>query len=341
MIDLILLSIAAIVLIIGSIHDIRVREVPDWLNFSLIAAALGIRLLYSSYTSEWSVFINGLVGFVAFYLLALAMFYTGQWGGGDSKLLMGMGAVFGLDIFFFRTFEVPVMVWFFVNSLFVGAIYGFVFSIIMAIRRWKEFKEEYAKRYRRARYVKLGVYAIIIILGILMLVFSGPLYRMMFLILMITLFVILYLWIFIKTVETVGMVKTLKTKELTEGDWIVDEIFIDKKKILSKRVITASDLKKIMKYDDFIPVKVKRGMFTKDFDKKRLRKGDELLGDLYTGRYICGPRDLGIERAQMKQLIELKIKTVDVKEGIPFVPSFFVAFLITVFYSDWMLLLFS
>jgi len=341
MIELILLSIAALVLIIGSIHDIRVREVPDWLNFSLIAAALGIRLLYSSYTSEWSVLINGLVGFAAFYLLALVMFYTGQWGGGDSKLLMGMGAVFGLDIFFFRTLEVPLMVWFFVNSLFVGAIYGFGFSIIMAIRRWKDFKLEYVKRYRKARIVKLVTYAVIVILGILMLVVDVPVLRMMFLILMITLFVIVFLWIFIKTVETVGMVKTLKTEDLTEGDWIVDEIFVDKKKILSKKVLTATDIRRLRKHRDFVPIKVKRGLFTKDFDIKRLKEGDRLLSDLYTGTYICGPRDLGIEREQKKQLLNLKIKRVKVKEGIPFVPSFFVAFIITVFYSDWMLLLVS
>ena len=61
------------------------------------------------------------------------------------------------------------------------------------------------------------------------------------------------------------------------------------------------------------------------------------------GKYICGPKDLGIEKKQIKKLMvfyrEGKIKKILIKEGIPFVPSFLIAFVITLVYGNIVLLL--
>ena len=53
MIDLILVTIVFVGLVIGTMTDIKTREVPDWVNFGLIAAGLGIRALYSVINSDW------------------------------------------------------------------------------------------------------------------------------------------------------------------------------------------------------------------------------------------------------------------------------------------------
>ncbi len=41
MIDIILLSVALIILIIGTFTDFKTREVPDWVNYSAVAAGIG------------------------------------------------------------------------------------------------------------------------------------------------------------------------------------------------------------------------------------------------------------------------------------------------------------
>ena len=87
-------------LIIASITDIKTREVPDWLNYGLIVFGLGSRLIYSIALSDFSFFLYGLTGFLVFFIIANIMFYSAQWGGGDSKLLMGLGAVIGLNFNF-------------------------------------------------------------------------------------------------------------------------------------------------------------------------------------------------------------------------------------------------
>ena len=51
-------------------------------------------------------------------------------------------------------------------------------------------------------------------------------------------------------------------------------------------------------------------------------------------KVICSPKDLGISKAQIAELKKLKIKSVVVKEGIPFVPSFLLSFLVTMYIGN-------
>ena len=64
----------------------------------------------------------------------------------------------------------------------------------------------------------------------------------------------------------------------------------------------------------------------------KITEGDWIVEDVIVdNKRICGPKDLGIEKEQIKELLRLKsrnkIKTVLVKYGIPFIPSFLLAFL--------------
>ena len=66
----------------------------------------------------------------------------------------------------------------------------------------------------------------------------------------------------------------------------------------------------------------------------KLTEGDWIVKDIHFKKeYICGPKDLGIEKKQIRELIDLykrkKIGKILIKEGIPFVPSFLIAFIIT------------
>jgi hypothetical protein len=78
---------------------------------------------------------------------------------------------------------------------------------------------------------------------------------------------------------------------------------------------------------------------------EKLTEGDWIAKDVVVDKKkIVGPKDLGIEKHQIKQLIELKkkgkISKVKVKYGIPFVPSFLVAFILSLVLGSWWLILF-
>ncbi|TKJ17664.1 hypothetical protein CEE44_03985 [Candidatus Woesearchaeota archaeon B3_Woes] len=290
MLPIILASIAVIVLIIASLTDIKTREVPDWINFSIIPLGLGIRLIWSLSTNDYSYIIEGLVGFSAFFILALLMFYTGQWGGGDSKMLMGLGALIGLPYQFLSSninWLIEPLPSFLINTIVVGSIYGFVWSIILSLKNRKKFLKEIKKTTQSIAKLSKIMMVLFVILLFSTLLIQDIVIKILVILLIVFIHGSFYLFIFIKAVEKSCMLKYVKPTEVTEGDWIAKKIFVNKK-------------------------------------------------------YIAGPKDLGIEKKQLNQLINYykkgKIKKVLIKVGIPFVPSFLIAYLFTLWIGNILLL---
>lgn len=267
-------GVCLFLLVIGAFTDLKSREVPDWLNYSGIFVGLGLRLIWSFYSFDWSYIISGLIGFGVFFGLACLMFYLGQWGGGDSKMLMALGALLGLK-FSFESFTVG----FLISLMIAGGLYGFVWSAVLAVKNWRRFSAEYRKMLvekKKYRALFLGFSFVLLVSAVFV---SGAFTR--FLLVFIALFVpaVNYLVLAVKSVENCCMYQRVRPSELTEGDWIAKE------------------------------VKVK-------------------------GKRICGPKDLGIEKKQIRKLIKLNVKSVVVKTGIPFVPSFLLAFLLTLWIGN-------
>ncbi len=277
---MILLIIALIALVIGTYTDIKTREVPDWLNYSLIFIGLGGRLIFSLAESNFSYIIEGLLGFVIFLILAYIMYYTGQWGGGDSKMLMGLGALIGLQLKIDS-----LLVSFFINALFIGAIYGLLYSLRLAFSNKKKFFKEWKKLFSKKIVVRVRRVFLIIVLLLIILLFLTKDYILKILLLVLALTIILgfYIYVFVKAVENSCMFKYVKPIELTEGDWIAKDVKVN-------------------------------------------------------GKRICGPKDLGIEKKQIRKLVNFykkgKVKKILIKVGIPFVPSFLIAFLISITFGN-------
>lgn len=228
MYEIILLGIAIIGLIIGAYTDIRTREVPDWVSFSLIGCGIGLRLFFSILYSDWHIIVSGLIGFAIFFAFAWLMFYTGQWGGGDSKVLMGIGALLG-----FEWSANSMLAAFLMNTLILGGLYGIVFSIYLAVKNRKNFSKEFKKisvkkDFRTFRYVAYGLCIVSVLLGIL--VTEWP-YRLSLFLLGILALSSVWMHAFLKSVESACMFKDISPERLTEGDWIAKEIYDGKKRI--------------------------------------------------------------------------------------------------------------
>ncbi len=280
--SLITYSLSFIALFIGSITDLKTREVPDWLNYGLVFSGLGLNLLFSIIYSNSSFVINSIIGLTIFFGIAYIMFYAGQWGGGDSKMIMGLGAIIGFDV---SSVASQFLFGFFINALFIGAIYGLFWSFYLVLKNKKKFLKEFRKILLEKNILKTKKIMIILLIILLIVFFLVDLFYIKILILSIAFLMLatFYLWIFIKSVEKSCMYKLVEPSKLTEGEWIVKDIFIG-------------------------------------------------------GKYITGPKDLGISKNQIKKLIEFykkgKVKKILIKEGIPFVPSFFIAFIVTLVFGN-------
>jgi Flp pilus assembly protein protease CpaA len=225
MLDL-LVIIAVIAVAIGSFTDIRTLEVPDWLNYVLIAVGLGGNLIYSIFYNDYIFIMRSILGLVACLVLGTLMFYTGQWGGGDSKMLFGLGAIFGLSY----PPTLDFLPKFLVNLLFAGALYGMAWIIYLAIKNHKKIFKIFVKELQKQKKVRLVTGTICLVISVIILLLKLPIeFKMVFITLISFLYLMNYVFIYVRLVEKISMIHMIDPKKLTEGDWIVDDIKIGNK----------------------------------------------------------------------------------------------------------------
>ena len=185
-----LIIVAIIWILFATITDIKKREVPDWLNYSLIVIGLGIRAIYSLITKDFSYILFGLIGFIACFVFANLMYYTKQWGGGDSKLLMGLGAMFGnynLDIFD-AVHKLPFIATLIINIFIAGTVYGIIYSLFLGAKNHINVLAEIKKRkFNELKIISLIILALIIIIFF---IFERDIFYLIALLLIASLFAI-------------------------------------------------------------------------------------------------------------------------------------------------------
>jgi Flp pilus assembly protein protease CpaA len=283
MIEIILFSIILIALLAASYTDLKTREVPDWLSYGLIFSGFGLNTLYSIISTDPMPLLSSLAGFAIAFSFASLMYYTGQWGGGDSKLLMGVGAMMGIQ---FQFTPIPSLFLFLINMLLAGALYGIGWIAFLGIKNRAKLSRELPRVISATASLRNLPFLIMIIALPFTLLFAMQtadlsITKTVALIFILIPFALIALFILIKAIEHISFYKNIPPSKLTEGDWIAK------------------------------PIKIKN-------------------------RIIASPKDLGISKAQIKKLIALRIKSVPIKEGIPFVPSFLFGFLATLVWGDWL-----
>lgn len=210
------------------------------------------------------------------------MFYTGQWGGGDAKLMIALGSLLGFSPHLDNTF-----VAFTTNLIFAGGLWGLAWSLgLFAVNRkraWRAFKAlMHQKAYVRVRTATLASTTLLLILALLMKEFQLELFALAMLC-----YALSHLALAAKSIELVAMHKWISPEKLTEGDWLVHSVKVGKVRI--------------------------------------------------------DPRKTGLEMEDVKKLKELhrkgKLDKVCVKFGVPFVPSFLIAFAFTIAFGNVLLLI--
>lgn len=233
--DIVIGIVTFVFLMIAAYCDLKSREVPDLLSYGLIFAALGLRGIFSPIIG-WSLFLSGILGFAACFVVAWLLYKTNLWGGGDSKLLMGMGAVIGINYPF--TVSSFSLFWFFVLLLFLGSVYGLCWIFGLAFSRWIRFKPVFLERleqYKTAHY-GLGLFSLAIL--------GFSFVNVLWLFLLFPGF-IFYLFLFVTTIEEQCFVKRISPLKLTEGDWLDEEVILDEERFARRRALELDDIDRL------------------------------------------------------------------------------------------------
>ncbi len=385
-------TIALAILVTASAVDLRKREVPDLLNYSLVAIGIILAVISSVYSHSIWPFVASIIGVVLGYSIGAVMFYSGQWGGGDAKMLMGLGALLGFDIYAsiekgIETVASSLFVNVFVAILIAGVVYGLIYLLYLIIKKWKTFRKHLKIKLNTKEMIhKRWTVMITVSIGIIMcFLIADPFTKIIVASLAGLIFIGFYMFTYIKVVEHHLLTGPMKIVEITPGEWLSKDLFVKakeqspvksikqnmalyyvkegprtaKKKTTFINRKTKELIKKIVfetygkgKFSFFRKIKLKLNKKTyeefrkkiifvlhleteESFDnyvnKNELQHLKNILKKhhlVFKKRFISGPKDLGINEEQIKLLKKLKTRTILVKKGIPFIPAFFLAYVL-------------
>lgn len=275
MFDLILTLIIILVLLISSIIDLKTREIPDELSIGLIVAAIILKILHAYEINNFLILLNSLLGGLIFAGISFIAYYTRQWGGGDAKLFIAIGIAFPYYPKEFNLFNpnlnVNFMFIIIFNILIFGFLYGMGYITYLLLKNKNKLNKLKLKINKLYFLLPLGI----IILSLFFM------YELRLLLLALALLVLIYPYLvkIIKFAEHEIMTYKLNANKLTEGDWVINDIFYKNKKIYSNK-------------------------------------------------------SPGITKKQIELFRKYKIKSIIVREGIPFVPAIFLGILFSLIFGS-------
>lgn len=209
---------AFLFVLVAVIVDLRRKEVPNWVSFSFIAFMLVARVSSGVLFGNWEELFGAMFAGGILFLVGLGLYAMRGFGGGDVKLLVGIGLALPVSSFLSGAIEAGI--YFLVLSL-AGVVYSLFMSFIIAGRDVKRFGKELWEEIIRNRIVL----SIILAFGIgVSFLFIG---RAIF----VSIFLFLALFMFLKAVDKM-MVVLKSAKELEPGEWMQSKIKVNGKWII-------------------------------------------------------------------------------------------------------------
>jgi Flp pilus assembly protein protease CpaA len=231
--NLLLFSVAMLFSAIASYFDMKTGEIPDKFTLGLVVAALAIRLIAAPIIGDFNYFLDGAIVAGIFFGIGAVLFYTGGWGGGDAKLLSGVGAALGgfmapsiadasIGVF-------PAFFGFFIAICIVAIPYSLTYALFLSYKAPKVFS--LTKQRIKQDWLVL---VLALIASISLLIILKP-WNFLLTMAFISPPIFFLLLLYVKSVEEIAMQKEIDLEDLQEGDMVVEDLVINGKKLASKR----------------------------------------------------------------------------------------------------------
>ena len=225
--------VSLVSLIMASFFDLKTGEIPEKVNYGYVFLVLAFSAFDSISSGDASLFLSTLIPGAAFFIVGYALFYFGQWGGGDVKLMAGIGCSLGYLAYagsLPAVFLFPYYVTYFVNMGFVAFPYVVIYGLILGIgnkKTGKEFLGYFGD-------MKTRLFLIFSLMPSVVAV-SLDLFYIAVLYLMIPPMLVAALYL--KAVEKTALQEDVLVSRLREGDVPAEDLFVGGEKIASKRDI--------------------------------------------------------------------------------------------------------
>jgi len=234
--------LAILFLFLGSVQDLKTGEIPEKISIGFIISMLLISTGSAVIDSNPGYLIDPLLVGAGFFLIGYVLFYLGQWGGGDVKLVAGVGLCLG----YLSNYPLmpkglfPYYATYFINLLAIAFPYATVYGVYLGSRvpeTGKEFRRLLGDWKTRAAIAASFLPALLAKyygLGSL----AGIYLAVPFM------FIIAF---YLKAVEMKALQKTIQVKDLKLWDVVAEDLVVEGKTIASKRDIEGLTEESLMK----------------------------------------------------------------------------------------------
>ncbi len=223
-----------IALLFASLSDLKTREIPDWLSYGSLFYIFSARIIESLILRNSEFILQTTMVFAIFFAFGNLMYFTKQWGGGDTKLIAVIGSAFATTPSYINVASiVPFPAKLLLNILITGAIYGMLYALYLTIKHWGKFKREFRKLNldAKTRSMKISMLSIALLIFITAFTFLPSELKHLGGLMSITILVIPYILIVLKAIELACMYKEIPVNKLTEGDWVQSDVYKNRRLI--------------------------------------------------------------------------------------------------------------
>ncbi|OYT41739.1 MAG: hypothetical protein B6U86_01790 [Candidatus Altiarchaeales archaeon ex4484_43] len=241
-------GITAFFLLLASCFDLKTGEIPEKLTRGLIVIVITTAMICSIYRVNPSFLLASVVVGTGFFILGYVMFYLGEWGGGDVKLLAGIGCSLGFlnSMNYFTEISSPLYlegifpyyIDYFINLAIVSSPYIIIYSFLLGLMKPQVF-EEFTGYFKK----KNSIMLILLSFAPFLLALNLGMNRLALIYLSVPFLVLISLYL--KAVEEIALQKTVDVDELKEGDILANDLIVDGRKVASKRNMEGLDRNQI------------------------------------------------------------------------------------------------
>ena len=217
--------------------------------------ALGIAIGAITSVISWTIWplLSAIGGLIVGYLVGAFMYYTGQWGGGDAKMLMGLGALQGVAIIGPSSLwngNFPLFFTIIITIFISGAIYGLGYMIYLIIKNRTRFRRAFVKELNARKKTRIIVITIVLALLASTFLFQEIIIKILITIIAFFTFFSFHGLVTGKALEKAVLIKNTSVNKLVEGDWIVKDVEVKGKRICGPKDlgITIKQIKELKKY---------------------------------------------------------------------------------------------
>jgi prepilin signal peptidase PulO-like enzyme (type II secretory pathway) len=226
MLEILLFVVALIGSTTAGLYDLKTTEIPDEIPYIMMIIGIIGNIIKSYLVWSYWPFLTSMIVGLGFLGFGFFMYYLGQWGGGDAKILSAIGFLVPVLPHEFKvSFIFPFPISFFFNVFLVGAAYMIIYALFLSVinrKIWSAFFEDLKANAKIIFIFNILLIIFMVIFGITFAkIFQTDMVIFSVMIIVITSGFFL-LWKFVKTVENVGFKRKIPMSQLRVGDVPLD-----------------------------------------------------------------------------------------------------------------------